>query len=75
MKSHLPLKFGVVYKVFVSLEDMGTYSCSCKGTTTETAEQNALWSINRAREHDNLPPIRLEDFLIHCKYGDIIFEE
>ena len=75
MKSQLPLKSDVVYQVFVDLEDMGTLRSSCKGTTSETAEQNALWHINNAREHDNLPPIGLQDFLIHCKYGDITFEE
>ena len=75
MKAQLPLKKDTVYKVTVDLEDMGVYVTSCKGSSIESPEQNALWDINRARQHDNLPPIDLEDFLIHCKYGDITFEE
>ena len=75
MNAILPLKERTSYRFYVDLEDMGTYSSFCRGNSMETAEQNALWDINKAREKDNLPRISLEQFHLHCQYGDIIFKE
>lgn len=37
-------------------DDMGTFTQpGCRDA------EDALWHVNRAREHDNLPPIDLDD--------------
>lgn len=45
------------YKFKIHTDDMGTYWGICSDTLMETAEENALWDVNKAREHDGLKPL------------------
>lgn len=36
---------------------VGSYSGYCKDTYMETYRQNALWSYNRTRVHENVLPL------------------
>lgn len=69
------LKAHTLYKFKLFIDDMGSYNGYCKGSNMETAEENALWSINNARQHDNLRPLDLEDIIYFWKRKNIVFEE
>jgi hypothetical protein len=38
-------------------KDMGSYQTYCKSSYMETYRGNAVWSYNKAREHDGLEPL------------------
>ena len=50
-----------MYVLKVCRSDMGDYKTNCKSSPMETAWENGLWHVNRAREHDGLRPLTLQE--------------
>lgn len=53
------------YKLKLYMDDMGSFAqpgCSSK--------EDALWHINKAREHDGLPPITMQKLETLLRYEE-----